>query len=144
MEDVEVLNGLPTRGRPDRRTAAEICEEWLGIAPLGHAVSRATVKVSGVKGLFDHLPTGATHVIVTIYARVFTWVLVGVVLLANRIEDHIPVYLLPLIGDPAVAASFSWGSAVIAWLYRVVGRVVFLTGCSQKGTGELGGFTLFV
>ncbi|CAN1263339.1 Protein MAIN-LIKE 1, partial [Linum perenne] len=90
------------------------------------------------------LPAEAPPEVVTIYARTFTWVLVGAVLLADRSGDHIPVYLLPLIGDPVVAASYIWGSAVLAWLYRVMGRAVFFTGGSQKGTGDLGSFTLLV
>ncbi|CAN1762265.1 hypothetical protein LINPERHAP1_LOCUS8290 [Linum perenne] len=81
LEDVEVLTGLSTRGLPVTgrtymRTATEICEEWLGVAPPGHAVSGATMKVPWVKGLFVRLPAGATPEVVTIYAWVFTWVLV--------------------------------------------------------------------
>ncbi|CAN1146588.1 hypothetical protein LINPERPRIM_LOCUS6530 [Linum perenne] len=68
----------------------------------------------------------------------------GAVLLADRTWDHKPVYLLPLIGDPVVAALFSWGSAVLAYLYRVMGRVVFFTGGTQKGIGDLRGFALLV
>ncbi|CAN1775067.1 Protein MAIN-LIKE 2 [Linum perenne] len=84
LEDVEVLTGLPTTGRPilvspDEQPVPEICQQWLG--------------------------TG--------------------VLLADRNGDHIPVHLLQLIGDPRVAATYSWGSAVLAWLYKVMGRAAF-------------------
>ncbi|CAN1160056.1 hypothetical protein LINPERPRIM_LOCUS21928 [Linum perenne] len=51
---------------------------------------------------------------------------------------------MPLIGDPIVAASFNWGSVVLAWLYRLMGRAAFFTSGSQKDTGDLGGFTLLV
>ncbi|CAN1283472.1 Serine/threonine-protein phosphatase 7 long form homolog [Linum perenne] len=120
LEDVEVLTGLPTRGLPvtgcpNRQSVAAICEQWLGVVPPDRAISGATVRVSWVKGLFDHLPQGATPEVITIYARAFTWVLVGGVLLADRTGDHIPAYLLPLISDR-----------------------------SQRGTGDLGGFTLLV
>ncbi|CAN1182497.1 Protein MAIN-LIKE 2, partial [Linum perenne] len=51
LEDVEVLTGLPTRGlpvtaRPDRRTPAAICQEWLDVKPPTRAISGATLKVS--------------------------------------------------------------------------------------------------
>ncbi|CAN1837882.1 Protein MAIN-LIKE 2 [Linum perenne] len=64
LEDVEVLTGLPTRGlpvtaRPDRRTPAAICQEWLDVKPPTRAISGATLKVSWVKGLFNRLPAGA-------------------------------------------------------------------------------------
>ncbi|CAN1347864.1 Protein MAIN-LIKE 1 [Linum perenne] len=101
-------------------------------------------RVSWVKGLFDRLPYEAPPEVVTFHARAFTWVLVGGVLLADRSGDHISVHLLPLIGDPHVASTFSWGSAVLAWLYKVMGRTVFFTGGSQRGTSDIGGFTLLV
>ncbi|CAN1836323.1 Serine/threonine-protein phosphatase 7 long form homolog [Linum perenne] len=36
------------------------------------------------------------------------------------------------------------GSAVLAWLYKAMGRAAFFTAGSQRGTGDLGGFTLLV
>ncbi|CAN1172824.1 hypothetical protein LINPERHAP2_LOCUS30318 [Linum perenne] len=49
-----------------------------------------------------------------------------------------------LISESAVAGSFSWGSAVLAWLYKAMGRAAFFTGASQKGTSDIRGFTLLV
>ncbi|CAN1159834.1 Protein MAIN-LIKE 2, partial [Linum perenne] len=90
------------------------------------------------------LPVGAPADVITRYARAYTWVLLGVVLLADRSRDLIPVHLLCLVSDSVVAGSFSWGSAVLAWLYKAMGRAAFVTGGSQKGTGDIGGFTLLV
>ncbi|CAN1767996.1 Serine/threonine-protein phosphatase 7 long form homolog [Linum perenne] len=120
LEDVEVLTGLPTRGRP------------------------ASVKISWVKEQFDRLPAGASADVITCYARAYAWVLVGAVLLADRSGDLIPVHLLRLLCESGDAGSFSWGSAVLAWLYKAMGRAAFFTGTSQKGTGDIGGFTLLV
>ncbi|CAN1819054.1 Protein MAIN-LIKE 2, partial [Linum perenne] len=78
------------------------------------------------------------------YVRAYTWVLLGAILLADRTGDLIPVHLLRLIGDSAVASTFSWGSAVLAWLSKAMGRAAFFTAGSQRGTGDLGGFTLLV
>ncbi|CAN1777783.1 Protein MAIN-LIKE 2, partial [Linum perenne] len=149
LEDVEVLTELPATGlpvttAPDRRSPSDICEQWLGVAPPAKAISSTTVRVSWVKGLFDCLPADAPLEVVTFHARAFTWVLVADILLDDLIGDHIPVHLLPLVGDPVVASTFSWGSAVLAWLYRVMGRAVFFTGGSQRGSGDIGGFTLLV
>ncbi|CAN1190029.1 Protein MAIN-LIKE 2 [Linum perenne] len=121
------IRGLTVTARLDRRKVVEICEEWLGVATPAGVVSGAAVRVSWVKGLFNRLPEGATLEVVTIYARSFTWVLVGGVLLADRTRDHIAAYLLPPIADLDVAATFSWGNAVLAWLYRVMGREAFFT-----------------
>ncbi|CAN1853599.1 Protein MAIN-LIKE 1, partial [Linum perenne] len=103
-----------------------------------------TVRVSWVKKLFDHLSDGATAEVITYHARAYTWVLVAGVLLADRNGDHIQVHLLQLIGDPRVASTYSWGSAVLAWLYKVMGRAAFFSASSMRGTGDIVGFTLLV
>ncbi|CAN1164429.1 Protein MAIN-LIKE 2 [Linum perenne] len=103
----------------------EICEQWLGIAPPPSAIQGRTVRVSWVKRLFDRLPDGAPAEVVTFHARAYTWVLVAGVLLADQNGDRIQVHILQLIGDQRVASTYSWGNAVLAWLYKVMGRASF-------------------
>ncbi|CAN1181272.1 Protein MAIN-LIKE 2 [Linum perenne] len=146
LEDVEVLTGLPTTGRPlivssDERPVTDICEQWLGVQPPPNALHGRT---SWVKRLFDRLPDGATPEVITYHARAYTWVLVAGVLLADRNGDHIQVHLLQLIGDPRVASTYSWGSAVLAWLYKVRGRAAFFSAGSMRGTGYIGSGTYMV
>ncbi|CAN1178344.1 Protein MAIN-LIKE 2, partial [Linum perenne] len=149
LEDVEILTGLPTQGLPvlvalDERSTSVICEQVLGVQPPLRAIQGTIVRVSWVKGVFDRLPDEAPEEVVTYHARAFTWVLLGVVLLADRSGDHIPVHILPLVGDPRVASTYRWGSAVLTWLYKVMGRAAFFTGGSLRGTGDIEGFTLLV
>ncbi|CAN1160098.1 Protein MAIN-LIKE 2, partial [Linum perenne] len=149
LEDVEVLTGIPTDGVPvtvavDRRPPSVICEELLGVQPPAGSFTGQSVKISWVKGMFDRLPAGAPADVVIRYARAYIWVLLGAILLADRTRDLIPVHLLRLIGDSRVASTFSWGSAVLAWLYKAMGRAAFFTAGSQRGTSDLGGFTLLV
>ncbi|CAN1157937.1 Protein MAIN-LIKE 2, partial [Linum perenne] len=132
LEDVEVLTGLPTRGRPvsvgyDARAADVICQELLGATPPPTRFTGHQVKISWVKEQFDRLPAGASADVITCYARAYAWVLVGAVLLADRSGDLIPVHLLRLLSESGDAASFSWGSAVLAWLYKAMGRAAFFT-----------------
>ncbi|CAN1173095.1 Protein MAIN-LIKE 2 [Linum perenne] len=149
LEDVEVLTGLPTTRRPlivfpDDRPVDDICEQWLDVKPPRNAIQGRTVRLAWVKRLFDHLPDGATAEVITYHARAYTWVLVVGVLLADRNGDHIQVHHLQLIGDPMIASTYSWGSAVLAWLYKVMGRAAFFSAGSMRGTGDIGGFTLLV
>ncbi|CAN1842016.1 Protein MAIN-LIKE 2, partial [Linum perenne] len=132
LEDVEVLTGLPTRGRPvsvgyDARAADVICQELLGATPPPTRFTGHQVKISWVKEQFDRLPAGASVDVITCYARAYAWVLVGAVLLADRSGDLIPVHLLRLLCESGDAGSFSWGSAVLAWLYKAMGRAAFFT-----------------
>ncbi|CAN1163427.1 hypothetical protein LINPERHAP1_LOCUS28626 [Linum perenne] len=71
----------------------------MGVQPPPRAIQGTTVRVSWVKGLFDHLPDKAPEEVITYHTRAFTWVLLGGVLLADRSGDHIPVHILPLVGD---------------------------------------------
>ncbi|CAN1268914.1 Protein MAIN-LIKE 2 [Linum perenne] len=92
LEDVEVLTGLPTTGRPlivspDERPVSEICEQWLGVQPPANAIQGRTVRVAWVKRLFDRLPDGTTAEVITYHARAYTWVLLAGVLLADRNGD---------------------------------------------------------
>ncbi|CAN1844929.1 Protein MAIN-LIKE 2, partial [Linum perenne] len=149
LEDVEVLTGLPTDGVPvtvamDRRPPGVVCEELLGDKLPDRSCTEQLVKISWVKGVFDRIPAGAPTDVVIRYARAYTWVLLDAILLADRNGDLILVHLLRLIGDSKVASTFSWGSAVLVWLYKAKGRVAFFTASSQRGIGDLGGFTLLV
>ncbi|CAN1162547.1 Protein MAIN-LIKE 2 [Linum perenne] len=155
LEDVKVLTGLPTDGVPvtvavDRRPPCVICEELLGVQPPAGSITGQSVKISWVKGMFDRLPAGAPADVVIRYARAYTWVLLGAILLADRTGDLIPVHLLRLIGDSRVASTFSWGSAVLAWLYKAMGRAAFFTTGCQRGTerqymiGVLGTYSTYV
>ncbi|CAN1145453.1 Serine/threonine-protein phosphatase 7 long form homolog [Linum perenne] len=149
LEDVEVLTGLPTRGHPvsvgyDDRAADVICQELLGATPPPTRFHGHQVKISWVKEQFDRLPAGAPADVITCYARAYTWVLLVAVLLVDRSGDLIPVHLLCLLSESAVAGSFSWGSVMLAWLCKAMRRAAFFTGASQKGTSDIGGFTLLV
>ncbi|CAN1126586.1 Protein MAIN-LIKE 2 [Linum perenne] len=104
LEDVEVLTGLPTRGHPvsvgyDGRDANVICEELLGARPSSRSFHGHQVKILWVKEQFDRLPTGAPADVITRYARAYTWVLLGAILLADRSGDLIPVHLLRLVSN---------------------------------------------
>ncbi|CAN1844990.1 Protein MAIN-LIKE 2, partial [Linum perenne] len=112
LEDVGVLTGLPTDGvsvtvAVDRRPPGVICEELLGVQPPAGSCTGQSVKISWVKGMFDPLPAGAPADVVIRYARAYTWVLLGAILLADRTGGLIPVHLLRLIGDSVVASTFS-------------------------------------
>ncbi|CAN1743686.1 Protein MAIN-LIKE 1 [Linum perenne] len=119
LEDVEVLTGLPTTGSPlivspDERSIIDIFPQWLAVAPPPNAIQGRTVRVSWVKRLFDRLLDGTTA----------------------------EVHLLQLIGDPRVASTYSWSSAILTWLYKVMGRAAFFFVGSMRGTSDIGGFTL--
>ncbi|CAN1188351.1 Protein MAIN-LIKE 2, partial [Linum perenne] len=103
LEDVEVLTGLPTTGRPlivspDEQPVPEICEQWLGVQPPPNAVQGRTVRVAWVKRLFDRLPDDASGEVITYHARAYTWVLVAGVLLAE-FSTFTPNYLVFHLSD---------------------------------------------
>ncbi|CAN1334475.1 Protein MAIN-LIKE 2 [Linum perenne] len=132
---------------PCKELVTALIERWRPETNTFHILQgEATITLEDVEVLTG-LPTRGQPVfvdVITRYARAYTWVLLGAVLLADRSGDLIPVHLLRLVSDSVVAGSFSWGSAILAWLYKAMGRATLFTGGSQKGTGDIGGFTLLV
>ncbi|CAN1337617.1 Protein MAIN-LIKE 2 [Linum perenne] len=112
----ELVTALIERWRPETNTFPLLQGE-------------ATITLEDVEVLTG-LPTRGHPIsvdVITRYARAYTWVLFGGILLADRSGDLIPVHLLRLVSGSTVAGNFSWGSAVLAWLYKAMGRAAFFT-----------------
>ena len=72
---------------------------------------------------FSYPPTGVDDVILQRYARAFILALLGGALFANKTGTHVQLCYLPLLRNFIEISHYSWGSAMLAYLYREQCRV---------------------
>ncbi|CAN1153821.1 Protein MAIN-LIKE 2 [Linum perenne] len=114
---------------PCKELVTALIERWRPETNTFHLVpGEATITLEDVEVLTG-LPTTGCPLIVSPDERPVTdiceqWL--GVQPPRNAIQGR-TVHLLQLIGDPRVASTYSWGSAVLAWLYKVMGRAAFFS-----------------
>ena len=72
---------------------------------------------------FSHLPIDSDDATLERYARAFILALIGLALFTNKKGTHIHMYYLPLLRDLTQTSMYSWGSGVLAHLYRELCRV---------------------
>ncbi|KAL3637547.1 hypothetical protein CASFOL_018715 [Castilleja foliolosa] len=130
LQDISVLWGLPVDGEPitgvdTNRSMDEwqdICEELLGFRPPSEDFDRGRLKIRCLQERFKTLPDGASEETVQFYARAYILQLLGGQLLSDMSNNKVKLMYLPLLRDLETAGRLSWGSAVLACLYRALCR----------------------
>ena len=68
---------------------------------------------------FSDLPPGAPEPVVERYARVWLWHFLGAFLFPDASGSTVSWAFLNILSEPwEQIAAYSWGSAVLAWMYR--------------------------
>lgn len=127
LQDVAILLGLRIDGRPvtgpptpDWRA---ICGELLGVVPDDGSLDGPGLRLSWLRDNFgDGPPPNATEHVLRSYVRAYILALLGTVLFPDKSGTHIRLFVLPLLRDLEEVGTFSWGSAVLACLYRELCR----------------------
>lgn len=132
LQDVAIMWGLPIDGEPVTghdiaRTTEEwqaMCEELLGFRPPLSAFDSGRLKLKSIEDHFEVEPLqqDAPGHIVECYARAHILQLLGGLLLPDASNNKVKLMFLPLLRDFEAAGKLSWGSAVLASLYRALCR----------------------
>ncbi|CAI9088580.1 OLC1v1022948C1 [Oldenlandia corymbosa var. corymbosa] len=132
LQDVSVMWGLPIDGEPvtghdiTRTTEEwqEMCEELLGFRPPLSAFDSGRLKLKCIEDHFDLEPLqpDAPDHVVEFFARAHILQLLGGLLLPDASNNKVKLMFLPLLWDFDAAGKLSWGSAVLASLYRALCR----------------------
>ena len=139
LEDVAYITGLPVDGRAvvehlDVDTI-QWCREWLTDVPYvaprqryGWTISITWLRRSMKNYLLD--PANRTEDRVKRYTRSLLLLFLGGVLLTKKKGDKLHLMYLPLLADFESCAQYSWGAAVLSWLYRALFKAM-ARGCSK-------------
>ncbi|KAL8515305.1 hypothetical protein ACS0TY_014140 [Phlomoides rotata] len=129
LQDVAIIWGLHIDGEPltineHHYTAEEwswYCIEMLGFTPLDTDFkSKTRIKMSAISShLLDILISDDTdQEIVDQYARGYVLLMLGSYMITDSSRSHVSLLYLQAIENIAVAGTYSWGSAVLAYLYH--------------------------
>ncbi|KAL0423933.1 UNVERIFIED_CONTAM: Serine/threonine-protein phosphatase 7 long form [Sesamum radiatum] len=143
LQDVQVIWGLPIDGEPVLGTDLErssvqwqeYCMQYIGFAPEEGALKGSRLQV---KAIIDHMShvhitPDTPHLTVVQYARAVALLLLGGTMCPDSSGNLVSLLYFAKLEDIEAARNYSWGSAVLAFLYRE------LCNASEKGKAAIGG-----
>ncbi|KAL9689701.1 hypothetical protein QQ045_010090 [Rhodiola kirilowii] len=136
LQDVPILTGLPVEGRAvtTQQEIADympLCLQLLGVIP--HGKRPTTVRRTWLREHMQIVPAEATDVEIQRYARAYILAMLGSSLLPDSSRSETSLHFLPLLADLDSIVSYSWGGAVLAYLYRSL-----CNACESKATQHSG------
>ena len=90
--------------------------------PPSYEIRGSTISTRWLSQQFSTPPIEADDVTLERFAQAFILALLGSALFANQRGMHVQLYFLPLLRDFTETFMYSWGSAVLAHLYRELFR----------------------
>ncbi|XP_040937995.1 serine/threonine-protein phosphatase 7 long form homolog [Gossypium hirsutum] len=111
--DESSVTGVSAIAKP-----AALCYSLLGASPGDDESNLSGLKFTWLKANFQHLPDNATKEKLMCAARAYIMHIIGGVLMPDANNNRVHLMYLPLLTDLYNVRSYSWGSAVLAMLYR--------------------------
>ncbi|KAL9688170.1 hypothetical protein QQ045_032586 [Rhodiola kirilowii] len=121
LEDVGILTRLPIEGRAvttqqEVEDYGPLCLQLLGVVP--HGKRPTTVRRTWLRDYMQIVPVEAMDLEVQRYARGYILAMLGSSLLPDSSGSEISLHFLPLMADLDSLSFYSWGGAVLAYLYH--------------------------
>ncbi|CAH9130273.1 unnamed protein product, partial [Cuscuta epithymum] len=124
LQDVAMILGLPIRGMPlsgptikGKAEWINLCTQSCGFTPLEIDMRTSDITLSAVTR--HPIVPDSTDEEVTEHTRTLIWQLLGGFLFPDTSGTRIRLYFLEVLqGDLALARRWSWGSAVLGYLYH--------------------------
>ncbi|MFQ6655798.1 hypothetical protein Gotur_026196 [Gossypium turneri] len=127
LEDVAMQLGLPIDGSPVTGVSSltnptALCYQLLGDSLEDDESNFTGLKFTWLKAKFGQLSATATEGELMCAARAYIMHILGGVLLPDANNNKVHLMYLPLLADLSSVSSYSWGSAILAMLYRELCR----------------------
>nr|XP_025702998.1 serine/threonine-protein phosphatase 7 long form homolog [Arachis hypogaea] len=139
LEDVALILGLPTDGLPvtgmtmSSFPALEAeCLHQFGVAPSKSECRGCCIKLTWLRDLKENIQL-TDEISIQRYVKCHIMLLIGTILFGDKSGAGVHWKFLPLLRDFASIGQYSWGSACLAHLYRVLCRA------SRYNCKEMGG-----
>ncbi|XP_074271054.1 serine/threonine-protein phosphatase 7 long form homolog [Silene latifolia] len=122
LQDVQVLLGLRIREDIVSGTTAYnwplLVTELLGKTPGDGDLKGASLRIGWLLEQFSGLQEDANEDVLHQYVRAYLLLLMATIMFPDKSGNDIQVVYLPLLRDLTNLDNYSWGSAVLATLYR--------------------------
>ncbi|KAL3506966.1 hypothetical protein ACH5RR_032348 [Cinchona calisaya] len=141
LQDVVILLGLPIDGDPITSPESSkkmqewqaLCRELLGFAPPAKDFNGNRLRLRCLNEKFKSLPLDADDTIILCHTRAHILRMIGGLLFPDKSQSKVKLMYLPFLRDLEACGKLSWGSAVLACLYREMCRA------SKSKAKEIGG-----
>uniref|UniRef100_A0A2N9FHZ6 Aminotransferase-like plant mobile domain-containing protein n=1 Tax=Fagus sylvatica TaxID=28930 RepID=A0A2N9FHZ6_FAGSY len=107
--------------------------ELLGVSPPPNKLDGSRLNMKWLQDTFGVLPDDANEVTVQQYTRAYILELIGGSYFADKSGEKVHLMFLPMLEDFDAAGRYSWGSAVLGWLYRELCRATDPDSCDIAG-----------
>ncbi|KAG8502538.1 hypothetical protein CXB51_000116 [Gossypium anomalum] len=129
LEDVQLQLGLPVDGYAV--TGGAICYELLGA--ISDNINRGRIEMGWLRDKFPEPDNDSTELERIQYARAYILEMIGGYLMPNLSRNLVHLRWLLKLVDFRAAGEFSWGSAVLATLYKE------MCGATRSNKAKIGG-----
>uniref|UniRef100_A0A2N9GV37 Aminotransferase-like plant mobile domain-containing protein n=1 Tax=Fagus sylvatica TaxID=28930 RepID=A0A2N9GV37_FAGSY len=121
--------------KQDKHISKQIWEEGLllGVSPPPNKLDGSRLNMKWLQDTFGVLHDDANEVTVQQYTRAYILELLGGSYFADKSREKVHLMFLPMLEDFDAAGRYSWGSAVLAWLYRELCRATDPDSCDIAG-----------
>nr|XP_027186726.1 protein MAINTENANCE OF MERISTEMS-like [Cicer arietinum] len=121
LEDVYYILGLNVSGLPVSGSnfvqVKQICD-YLGVITPDGATKGNSIKLKWLKNTFDDVGENASELEKQASCRAYILRMIGGLLMPDKSNNRVHLKYLSLLGDLNKVSQYSWGSAVLATLYR--------------------------
>ncbi|KAF1882120.1 hypothetical protein Lal_00038764 [Lupinus albus] len=143
LEDVAYQLGLPIDGNivtgPTNMDWNVVCHNLLGAVPNERQIVGQCIQMSWLDSTFQQLPDDVTEIVIDQHARAFILRMIGGFLMSDTSGSRVHLMYLLLLEDLSETYQYSWGSAVLACLYRGLCRAALIS-----RQIEIGGYLLLL
>lgn len=124
LKDVAILTGLRVHGTPVTGATGcrweQLCLELLGQEPP--QIKGGSINIAWLYDTFRNLPEGANQLEIEHATRAYIMYQIGCSLFPDPSGTRVHLRYLALLGDFDASGEMAWGAAVLAHLYRELGK----------------------
>ncbi|XP_016684033.1 protein MAIN-LIKE 1-like [Gossypium hirsutum] len=113
-----LVDESPVTGLSSLTDLAAVCYQLLGESPEDGDKYFSGIKFTWLRAKICRLSATASEGELMCAARAYIMHLIGALLMPDANGDSVHLSYLPLLADLSTARSYSWGSAVLATLYK--------------------------